>query len=211
MAPRLDGDHPLFEWLQLVALAAGRGWITGKQASIAIFTGLSCSGTSAEGATINVNRLELELDIRERQIWRHFKVLCDQGWFEQTARPTRGDAGQAGRRARYRLTSPRLPVTLDPALSRLHVQGVGTTDDQSVSAESPVTSDLNHLSPGAESSVSPTPADGTVLPSVGNPSVGNPGASRSNASATGQAREERLRVDAISRAGGRTGERKAAS
>ena len=47
-----------------------------------------------------------------RTIYRHLKALVKGGWFEQTDRPARPGPGETkGRRARYRVTFPRLDLS----------------------------------------------------------------------------------------------------
>lgn len=104
---------PLFEWLPLLALATGRKMIKAPQASVAMFIALSADGTSGEGATVDAGRLAVELGVSERQVWRHVRDLVDGGWIALSSPAIRGQKGKpgSGRRARYRLTSPRLDLS----------------------------------------------------------------------------------------------------
>lgn len=165
-----DDRPPLFEWQETLALAAARKLLKPPEFGIALFVALTASGTSGEGACIDAARIALEVDLSERQVWRHWHKLRDLGWFEQTSKPIRTGSGH-GKRARYRLTLPPLDLSLgglpdrvteEPAVMS---QGGGSPSD---------TFDTDRLT------LSDSPSDiaerehGTVLPSDGLPSDGYP-------------------------------------
>jgi hypothetical protein len=179
----------LFEWLPVLALALGRKEISGPQASVALFVALSTKGTTGERGTINIDRLELELGLSGRQVWRHFTALCKRRWFEQTALPTRGASGEKGRKARYRLTQPRLQVSHDVATSRVTDLSATTSHDHGEAGESYDTFGSNRLTLSTESCDIAEREDGTVTPADGSPTDGNPTQGSSPASTSGQAPE----------------------
>lgn len=107
-----DDQPDLFHFLRTVAVASGRGKLTRVQAAVAVLTALDSDGTTGTGVVVNAGRTAEELDISERQMWRHFRALVAAGWFEQTVKPTKGSAGEGGRRARYRVRVPLLDLGL---------------------------------------------------------------------------------------------------
>lgn len=128
----MTGQNPplkLFEWLPMVALAAGRKILLGPRVGVALFIALSSKGMTGQGATIDACRLATELGISERQVWRHVEALVDEGWVEQTQKPTRATKGRPGRRARYRLTDPCLNLSDDSDPIRLPEPTVTTSDE----------------------------------------------------------------------------------
>lgn len=108
----------LFEWLEVLAVASARKVLKGPTVGVALFIALSSRGTSGEDATIDDLRLSAELGVSRRQVWRHVADLIDGGWLEQSAPPVRGRTGHpgSGRKARYRLTLPRLDLALHTGL-----------------------------------------------------------------------------------------------
>lgn len=102
----------LFEFLRYLALVMGRKRLHPVRASVAQFVALGCKGTTGTGATVDAQQIGLELGVTERQVWRHVEWLVDNGWLEQTEKPTRGLKGKPGRRARYRLTRPTIDLGL---------------------------------------------------------------------------------------------------
>lgn len=103
----------LFEWLQYLAMGTGRKWLNQREAAAALFIGLSCSGRTGEDATIDAERLATEMSVSERQVWRYVESLVDKGWIALSQPAVRGLKGKpgSGRRARYRLTRPFVPMS----------------------------------------------------------------------------------------------------
>lgn len=123
----------LFEFLRLVAIAAARGRLTRMQAAVATLTALDSNGTTGTGVVVNAGRTAVELGISERQVWRHFSALDQVGWFIQTTRPTKGERGSRGRRARYRCGRPTIDLGLISApsiLDRVTDSSAETSDDK---------------------------------------------------------------------------------
>jgi len=164
----------LFEWLPLLALALGRKQISGQQASVALFVALGTKGTTGKRGTVDMDRLEAELGLGRRQIWRHFGAIREQGWVEQTDRPTRGGSGEPGRRARYRLTRPRLVVSLETEADQVTAPSADVTHDDAPATESSVTSPADHVSLSARSCDTNAPDFGTLPPADGSPADGSP-------------------------------------
>lgn len=164
----------LFPWMELLALATGRKLVTQQANAIAMFVALSSKGTTGRDATIKAPRLSIELGISERQVWRYFKKLCDDGWLVRTSAPTRGEGGGKGRIARYRLTYPRVFVSHDMGSNRLTDRGVGVSHDQAGTTESSDTLGVNRLTLSAESSDIAERENGTVTPTYGSPTYGSP-------------------------------------
>ena len=169
--PSGDAQVTLFGFLRVLAAAAGRGKVSRSQLGVAMFVALECNGLTGLGATIDASRISAELGISERQVWRHFTAMCQLGWFEQTHKPTRGYRGEAGRRARYRLTSPRLDMT---GVVQLPKRPEGTSDESAEAAESHDSAAMDRLTVSVESNDVGEPGLGTVSPSDGSPSDGNP-------------------------------------
>jgi hypothetical protein len=188
----------LFDWLPVLALALGRKEISPQQASVALFVALSTKGTTGERGTVDLDRLELELGIGRRQLWRHFRAVCDRGWLQQTVWPTRGSGGERGRRARYRLTHPRLEVSHDSVHDRVpDTSAPKTHDDVSVS-ESCVTLPPNRVSLSSDSCDVAEREDGTVTPADGSTADGSPTPDHSSSVTTGRASDLRPnRADAV--------------
>lgn len=164
-----------FEWTQLLAIALGRRALSPGKAAVATFVAMNCRGITGVNAYVDAARIALELDMSERQVWRHVTDLVDGGWFEQTQKPTRGSKGHGGRRARYRLTRAHLFTSHDSGLFRV-TEPAATTSHENTgddnpepshdSVESLESSDTlapNRLTLQAESSDIATPENVAVL------------------------------------------------
>lgn len=208
-------DHDpmrLFEWLPTLALASGRKMLTAPQAGVALFVALSTSGKTGEGATIEADRLATELAISVRQVWRHVEHLVDNGWLEQTQKPTRATKGRPGRKARYRLTDPRLVLSNESARIVCH-DGTGTRhtnppedrltdphgtvshDDPADPVDSP-----NRVTFLAESCDTTERDPGTVPPSDGYPTTTTTSVTTGAAAARDQLSQARTRTHTRTRA-----------
>lgn len=164
-----------FEWTQLLAIALGRRALNPGKAAVGSFVAMSCKGITGVNAYVDAHRIASELDMSERQVWRHVSDLVEAGWFEQTQKPTRGTKGKAGRRARYRLTRAHVFTSHESTLFRVTDAHVATShespedDTPEPSHESPEdaessdTPDPNRLTLQAESSDIAERGNGTVL------------------------------------------------
>lgn len=184
-APVTDLHPPmrLFEWLPMLALASGRKLLTAPQSGVALFVALSTTGKTGEGATIDADRLATELDISVRQVWRHVEHLTDNGWLEQTQKPTRATKGRPGRKARYRLTDPRLVLSDETPAFACHDDTEPRHTNQPENRLTPLPEDVSHDHPAdpvdnanrltfpAESCDIAERDPGTVLPSDGYPTT----------------------------------------
>jgi hypothetical protein len=185
----------LFEFLRVVAVAVGRGKLTRGRAAVAMLAALSSSGTSGSNATVKAKALATELDVSERQVWRHFRALVDEGWFEQTAKPTRGYKGERGRVARYRLTSPRVWMAGDNSDNRVPDPSGEASHGNAGIGESSDTFTPNRVTLSAEPSATTTPESGTVSPSYGSTSDGLPLLESDSCPTTDRARDIDLEDD----------------
>jgi len=117
----------LFEYLRHVALVQGRRQLHPVRASVVMFVALDSHGISGTRATVDAVTIATELGISPRQVWRHVEWAVENGWLEQTEKPTRGLKGKPGRRARYRLTRPAINLHLIP--DRVTPTAVDTSDE----------------------------------------------------------------------------------
>lgn len=164
-----------FQHAEYLAIALGRRALTPTRAAVAMFVAMNCKGTSGVNATVGAGRIAAELDISERQVWRHVAELVADGWFEQTQKPTRGSKGHPGRRARYRLTVPHIFTSPDSTVFPLTSQRdevshetpvdnpAETSDDFQKAAESSDVWDPNRLTLSAQSHDIATPENVSVL------------------------------------------------
>lgn len=154
----------LWEFLNLVAVALGRGKITKPQAATAMLVALTCKSKTGEDATVPADQLSVELGISVRQVWRHFKTVRDAGWFHQTGRPTRGYDGQVGRKARFRLTDPCLNLASDPSSFQLPDATGEAASENRTSPESDDSFAPNRMTVSGESDDIAPREPGTVPP-----------------------------------------------
>lgn len=119
---------------------------------------LDSRGAGGRDVTVDATLVAADLGISPRTVWRRVGTLEARGWLTQTHRPTRGRHGQAGRRARYALTTPtESNATHGGNMAPDHQPESCATQD------GPMTLDRNgQVSNQAESFATTTPADGTV-------------------------------------------------
>lgn len=122
-----DKQHPLFEFLRLLAVVASRktAWfgptpdpkrmkrLSAPQAAVAMLVAFTCDRTSGKDCYVDHREISRELGISERQVYRYFEALkaeddvgTERGWFQRTHLPRRPDADGQGRRALYRIRRP---------------------------------------------------------------------------------------------------------
>jgi hypothetical protein len=181
---------PLFGFLAVLAVALARRKLTAQQGGIALLIAITSRGTTGEHAVIDAEQLALEVGLSERQVWRHFAVLVERGWFVQTKLPKRPAKGERGQRARYRLTQPALNLGLGSLPDRVTSASAERAHGHSASAEPSDSSDRNRLTFPAPSCDITQRRSVTVTASLGTPSNDSPAEGISCAPSTEDACED---------------------
>lgn len=92
----------LFAW-QRAVLASDLG---AKVSVTALRIGLDSTQATGRDVVVNDAAVAADLSCSPRTVWRHVRVLIDNGWLAQTSKPTYGGPAAGGRRARYCLLVP---------------------------------------------------------------------------------------------------------